>query len=57
MLDEVEPIDRHADTGSQKSLVDGEIVITHGWSQKWHKGSLEDQYRERQRQLGLRNDA
>lgn len=56
MLDEVEPVDRTEDTGSQKSLVDGTIVITQGWSQKWHKGSLEDQYRERQRQLGLRDD-
>jgi hypothetical protein len=56
MLDEVDPADRNAETDSQKSLVDGEIVVTQGWSTKWHSGSPEDQYKERQKQLGLRND-
>ena len=54
-LDELELTDRTEDTGSSKGLVDGEIIITQGWSQKWHKGSPEDQFMERQRQLGLRD--
>jgi hypothetical protein len=55
MLEEVEPVDHNGDAGSQKSLVDGTVLITQGWSQKWHQASPEDEYRERQRQLGLRN--
>jgi hypothetical protein len=55
MLDEVEPIDRNEDTGSRKSLVDGRIIITQGWSQKWHQGSSEDKRRERERNSGMRD--
>lgn len=49
--------DRHSvDDRSNKSLVDGTIVITQGWSQRWHRGTREDEQRERVQKLGLSID-
>jgi hypothetical protein len=55
LLDDVEPPAerRDADNRSNKSLVEGTIVVTHGWNQKWHRGTKDDEQRERIRKLGL----
>jgi hypothetical protein len=59
MLEDVEPalVRRLSDERSNKNLVeDGTIVVTQGWSQRWHRGTAIDAERERVRKLGLRGD-
>ena len=56
LLEDLEPNGETEDSGSHKSLVDGTIVITHGWSQKWHKGGSEDKEQEREQRLGFRDN-
>jgi len=42
MLDDVEPARLSSDGGSKKSLVNGTIVVTQQWSQKWQSGPPSD---------------
>jgi hypothetical protein len=59
MLEDVEPamVRPSSDERSNKNLVEeGTIVITRGWSQRWHRGTVIDAERERIRKLGLRGD-
>lgn len=38
-MEDVEPGRPSSDNGSKKSLVDGKIIVTQGWSQKWQSGT------------------
>jgi hypothetical protein len=58
MLEDVEPavVRPSSDDRRNKNLVDGAIVVTQGWSQKWHRGTAVDAEQERVRRLGLRDN-
>ena len=55
MLDDVEPaVFRPAsDERSNKNLVDGSIVVTQVWTQKWHRAGPNDAERDRAGTLGF----
>ena len=46
---------RSQDTASNKSLVDGNIIVTQSWAQKWDRGSGQGTDREREHELEMIN--
>ncbi|KAE9363007.1 hypothetical protein N431DRAFT_390519 [Stipitochalara longipes BDJ] len=58
MLEDVEPavFRSSSDERSNKELMDGKIVVTQVWTQKWHRAPAIDAEKGRVRNLGLMDD-